>query len=305
MASQPDRGDASAGPLQEEDISAFLAGRSLYGDDFDLDHIRQWYDDEKEGYADLGAKDRPHYSYSYHECNRWYGFRHLPKRRWRHVLGVGSAYGDEFLPIIDSIDRLTIVEPSDQFVGDQVHGVPATYAKPEVSGNLLFDDGTFDLVVCLRSLHHVPNVSHVVSEMCRCLTPGGCAVLCEPIVSMGDWRKPRGKLTRHERGIPLRLFVEALTRAGFRIERQNLCNHSVVRLFWSSVLHRAPYNCHSAVLLDDLLSRLTGFHLTYHRTRVAQKLKPSSVFLVASKPATGPSRGCEQGGGQDRAATAQ
>ena len=40
-----------------DDIEEYLSGRTLYGDDFTRAQIRDWFADEREGYATLGAAD--------------------------------------------------------------------------------------------------------------------------------------------------------------------------------------------------------------------------------------------------------
>ena len=176
-------------PLERSDFGSlepYFAGRRLYGDDFTVEQIREWYEDEKEGYANLGAKDAGAYEYAYHALNERHGFRHLPERPLSRVLGIGSAYGDEFVPIADRIGEVTILEPSDSFVRHEVHGKPARWVKPEVDGTLPFADGSFDLVTCLGVLHHIPNVTHVVHEMHLSPRTDGWALVREPVVSMGD-----------------------------------------------------------------------------------------------------------------------
>lgn len=42
----------------EHDISIYLSGAKLYGDDFTIDEIEEWFADEAEGYANLGAKKK-------------------------------------------------------------------------------------------------------------------------------------------------------------------------------------------------------------------------------------------------------
>lgn len=37
-------------------MNEFLSGKKLFGDDFTLEQIEQWYKDETEAYADLGAR---------------------------------------------------------------------------------------------------------------------------------------------------------------------------------------------------------------------------------------------------------
>ncbi len=40
----------------KNDISIYLSGAKLYGDDFTIDEIEEWFADEAEGSANLGAK---------------------------------------------------------------------------------------------------------------------------------------------------------------------------------------------------------------------------------------------------------
>ena len=45
----------------DDELYVFLSGKKLYGDDFAYEEIKQWYDEEKEGYANLGAINRSDY----------------------------------------------------------------------------------------------------------------------------------------------------------------------------------------------------------------------------------------------------
>ena len=45
------------GRTRMDDIEEYLSGRTLYGDDFTPAQIRDWFADEQEGYATLGAAD--------------------------------------------------------------------------------------------------------------------------------------------------------------------------------------------------------------------------------------------------------
>ena len=47
------------------EMDQYLSGKLLYGDDFTLEQINAWYEDEKEGYANLGANDSAKYFYEY------------------------------------------------------------------------------------------------------------------------------------------------------------------------------------------------------------------------------------------------
>jgi len=276
-----------------EGLCHYFSGKKLYGDDFTLDEIKEWLKDEQEGYADLGARDTYNYTYVYHELNIRHGFAYLGRRRFRHVLGLGSAYGDEFLPVIQQIDRVTIVDPSDAFSDhSEIRGVPCQYCKPHADGTIPFQEGTFDLITSLSVMHHIPNVSKVMKECARCLAPDGTMLLREPITSMGDWRKPRPGLTKRERGIPLKLLLEIIEAAGLTIRRKRLCRFPLVPRL-ANRIGIAAYNSATATAADELLCWLFSWNIKYHRESILTKLGPTAVYFVlgrervVAKPSTG------------------
>lgn len=266
-----------------ENIDDFLSGQRLYGDDFTLEQIREWYDDEKEGYAELGAKDRSTYTYLYHSLNYHHGFKYLKGRdRFNNVLGVGSAYGDEFLPILPRIKSLTLLDPSDVFSQDKIHDVPCTYVKPAVDGSMPFEDQSFDLTTCLGVLHHIPNVTTVVNEVFRCLSVGGYVVVREPITSMGDWTKPRPGLTKRERGIPVGVFRNIVQDAGFVIVHEAFCMFPVVQRI-CKYLRLPLYNSAVATWLDAQSARAFSWNARYHADKWIQKFRPGCIYFVLTK----------------------
>jgi SAM-dependent methyltransferase len=260
----------------------YFSGQYLYGDDLSQTQIDQWYRDESEGYSSLDHEDAQNAVYVYHELNKLHGFSQLPARRFPKALGVGSAFGEEFRPIISQLDTLTVLDPSEKFVRDSIYGVPTHYVKPVPSGQMPFERETFDLCVCLGALHHVPNVTFVVSEIARCLKTGGFALIREPIVSMGDWRSQRPGLTKHERGIPLDYFRALLLRAGLQIQSERLCVFPIIPRL-SNKIGISAFNSKLLTRIDAGLSNLTARNITYHRTTPIKKLAPSSAYFVLSK----------------------
>ena len=261
----------------------YLNGDRLHGDDFSQDQIAEWYADEREGYADLGAKHEDAYRYKYHAWNIRHGYRHLPDISFNHVLGFGSAYGDEFLPIIDRVRAVTILEPSEAFVRPDVHGVPATFVKPRPDGRAPFQDEIFDLVTCFGVLHHIPNVSFVVTEIARTIKPGGYLLVREPIRSMGDWQRPRPGLTKRERGIPLDLLQSFTERSGLDALRTSLCGFPLTPRFLGAVCGDV-YNSPTATFIDSVLCRAFAWNVNYHPHTLLDRFCPSSAFLVLQKP---------------------
>jgi len=262
-----------------ENLAQYLSGEKLYGDDLTFDEITKWYQDEQEGYAELGAKNKSSYTYVYHALNALHGFKHLPQVTFKHALGFGSAYGDEFLPVIKQIERITILEPSDVFTNDEIDGVPCAYQKPSLDGYLPFRDGVFDFITCLGVLHHIPNLTTVMKELYRCSSHNAYILVREPIRSMGDWSRPRPGLTKRERGIPLPLFLDMITGIGFHVSHQAPCIFPPI----PKVFNRfggAAYNSAVATRIDAICCKLLGWNGRYHPTTLIQKLGPASVYFV-------------------------
>lgn len=264
-------------------LDKYFAGYELYGDSFNAEEIAQWFADEEEGHANLRATQRKLVDYEYHALNAAHCFQNLGDRRYSHVLSVGGATGDELSPLLSRIDRVTILEPSSSYADQDIQGVPMRYVRPYPSGIMPFKDNEFDLITCFGCLHHVPNVTVVIRQMDRCLAPGGIMLIREPIVSMGDWRAPRVGLTKHERGIPLRIFRSIINSTGVRVVRETLGGFPLTPRLWI-LLKRQPYNSHVAVFLDKLLSRGFAWNYRYHPVTVFQKLMPSLVSYVLEKP---------------------
>jgi SAM-dependent methyltransferase len=260
----------------------YLSGRELWGDDFGPDEIRAWFADEQEAYADLGACASSADEYGYHGYNRVYGFRHLPRRGFGHALGVGSAFGGEFLPVLDRIGDLTILEPSARLRSATLGSVPVRYVEPAPSGAMPFPDSSFDLVLCFGVLHHVPNVSAVVREIGRVTAPDGWVLLSEPVVSMGDWRAERAGLTKRERGIPRHVLEQAVRAAGLSV-RSSVFGASTLTPRIGRVLRRNLYATRTGALADRALTLATAWNYRYHASAAWRRVGPSSVFIVAQR----------------------
>lgn len=268
-------------------MEEYLTGKMLYGNDFNFEQIQQWYQDEKEGYADLGNKNPDEYRYAYHHLNQLHGFNYVGSNKFEHVLGVGSAWGHEFYPIIDRMTNLHIIEPSDHLKSSQIQHLTPIYTKPTTEGVIHYPDQYFDLVTCFSTLHHIPNVSFVLQELYRVTKPGGYILLREPIISMGDWRYPRKGLTKHERGIPLELFRTWLKQLNVEIVNETL--YSCMTAFFERFLRKIfkknrPIISHkSYVLFDKWLSQVFSWNFRYHATKKVERIAPSGVFYVLRK----------------------
>jgi len=268
------------------DKEAWFSGMKVFGDEFSYQEIARWFEEETEGYAELGSKERSKYSYQYHVLNYTYGFRHLKKvKHFEHVLGFGAAWGHEFLPIIHKIGSLTITEPSENLRSKQIGTLKPDYVKPEIDGKLQFGKNQFDLVTCFGTLHHIPNVSFVLCELIRVLKPGGYLLLREPIISLGDWEKPRPGLTKNERGIPLSHFDNIFRNQPVEVIARNHCFTMTYQIqkIAKRILRNPLISYRWYIYIDRLLSSLLKGNVRYHAVKKQHRIAPSNIFFVVRK----------------------
>lgn len=266
--------------------AAYLSGERLYGDDFDQAQIDDWFEDEREGYANLGSEaaeggevdpepqDQPGLS-GYDAFNQRHAWRHLPGGDLGNALGIGSAYASEFWPIADRVESLTVLEPSHQLRARRLGDLRLDYVDPLPTGIMPFDDASFDLAVCFGVLHHIPNVSTVVAETARVLRPGGWFAVREPIHSMGDWTQPRRGLTKRERGIPKPRFEE-IVGDHFEVVAKSVCDFPL-RSKLGGPDQRAN------VWLDQVLVRAFAWNYRYDAVTTWQKVRPRGMAMVLRK----------------------
>jgi SAM-dependent methyltransferase len=267
----------------DKNLEEYFEGKKLYGDDFTLTQIEHWFEEEKEGYAELGAKDKFNYTYPYRAQNELLGFDFLKSNQKFDVLSIGGAYGYELLPITSRAKTLTILEPSEQLRQERLEGLALQYLSPQVDGKIPLPDQSIDLITCFGVLHHIPNVSSVLAEAFRVLRPNGYFLVREPIVSMGDWTQKRANLTKNERGIPLRIFRQIVADKGFTIQKESLCACKPFDAIFQKLTKKPAYNSRFYVHIDKILSQALRFNYRYHAHSNWQKIRPSSVFYVLKK----------------------
>jgi SAM-dependent methyltransferase len=264
-------------------------GEIIYGDNFTTDEIKNWFEKEKEGYSRLGTnelEDLNNNIYHYHQLNKEYGFKYLNDLNdFQNVLGVGSATGIEFEPIVGKIKKLYILEPSEELRANKLKALEINYEAPSINGKINFEGNKFDLITSFGVLNHIPNVSFVMSEISRVLKTGGILLLREPIVSMGDWREERHGLTKNERGIPIKAFKQIILQNNLEILAENYCftlttplNRIFLKFFRNPIYYYKIY-----ILFDKILSKIFRFNIKYHPSNKFDKIYPQNVFFVLKK----------------------
>ena len=99
----------------------YFLGERVYGDDFSLAQIKEWYEQEETGYYDL-TEARGVYSYGYHALNRLHGLTYLKGRVFDCCLAIGCARGDDVTPLARQVRKFIAIEPAEQWWSDRIGG---------------------------------------------------------------------------------------------------------------------------------------------------------------------------------------
>lgn len=260
---------------------ADLTGSTLYGEGLDDDGLAEWFASEEQGYFDLAQSQGENPTGAVH---RHHALRHLPgAARFAHCLALGAADGGEYGAIAPLVERFTAIEPGRGFWRDAIAGRPAEYRMPSLRGAIDLPQGACDLVCGFGVLHHIPNVSEVLVELGRVLTPGGWLILREPVVSLGDFRAPRPGLTAHERGIPHRLMDRMLAGAGFAVKAKSFAGFPGLQAIARRLGINQPWDHPGFVAADALAARLMAWNLRYWRPRLRDKAAPTMAYWLAQR----------------------
>lgn len=263
-------------------MKEYFSGEKLYGDDFSPVQIEEWYRQEAEAYASMYGVNTSEENFS-HTINIMYGYKYLTKGATiDKALGLGASWGYEFLPLIDRIKELHIVDSSEQTSGRKLGPLVPIYHRAEISGKIDFPDNTFDHINALSTLHHIPNVTFVLNELFRVLKKGGYMLLREPVTTMGDWRSKREGLTVNERGIPPRILDKIIADAGMQIVEKHY--YSAMTSFLRRLSGDNPFfSSRFYFTIDKYLSKMLAFNMHYHPVKKRERICPQAVFYVLKK----------------------
>lgn len=290
--SQVARNSGAGSPaMQMDGVKAeHRAGKLIYGDDFSLREIESWFADEAEGYAEIVPEGHGDF-YEYECVTEMTLYRWLRKTGQQNLrlLSYGGGYGTELLPILDLVSDITVLEPSEKFKTDQIGGKPCRYVKPAPSGKMAFEDNSFDCILCLGVLHHVPNVSYILREFFRVLRENGILMIREPITSMhvfdGIYRPGA---TKRERGLPLGPFRQAIRDAGLKIHKETLYGFGPL----SAVKRRIGWRDRTWIIrLDIALSKMFQWNYSYDsgsNLMIWKKFRPTNVAFFIRKEEKAP-----------------
>jgi SAM-dependent methyltransferase len=105
--------------------------------------------------------------------------RLLAGRSYQHAADIGGGYGRLSVILTEYANRVTLADPSTQQLDLSREIFPALTFERELAdaARLPFADGSIDLALVVRVLHHLPDPDAELAELARVLRPGGHAVV--------------------------------------------------------------------------------------------------------------------------------
>lgn len=105
--------------------------------------------------------------------------RLLAGRRYKHAADIGGGFGRLAVILTEYADRVTLVDPSTQQLELSREIFPDQPFDRELAEavKLPFPDGSIDLAVMVRVLHHLPDPDNELAELARVVRPGGHAII--------------------------------------------------------------------------------------------------------------------------------
>jgi SAM-dependent methyltransferase len=103
----------------------------------------------------------------------------LGRRRYGHAADIGGGYGRLSVILTEHADRVTLADPSTQQLALSQQVFPRHRFERWLAdaARLPFPDGSIDLALLVRVLHHLPDPGPELTELSRVLRPGGHAVI--------------------------------------------------------------------------------------------------------------------------------
>lgn len=266
--------------LSDKEFDAIINSNQIYGDNFSEQEIKNWFDHEKNASYELYEEVN---TSEYDIQNEVHVYSKIRDKQFSKCLALGAADGGDIAPLAPQIDEFIIIEPEERFWNKSIGDTKTNYISPNMNGDINIPSESIDLSVSIGCLHHIPNVSHVIMELSRTLKKGGTYILREPIVSMGDWRKPRRGLTAFERGLPNEALLESIKNAGLKPYLVRYYDCPIIPFIARKIGLKECYSYYPIVMLDIMLCSLFKWNIRYHQDKWYHKFAPSSVYILAEK----------------------
>ena len=277
--------------LPDQITKGIKSGDILAGDSFPTRKLEEWYEQEKEAfYESEGTVSENDLWYTYMRyTNRILVFNLVSKKYPMDdgailFLGTGSGIeADEFYQS-HPLWKFTFLESSSSYKSI-LHAkfIKSVVIEAAIEGHINVDDNSQDIICAFHVLHHIANVTLVMSELHRVVKHGGLVIIREPCSSMGDWRFQRSA-TPNERGISKKYMLKAASSIGFKCYKQPIpvvlepINKFLRKI---NMLERIPFRV--VYIIDRILSLLFSINDQYWRDTWYKKIGPSSYLYVFQK----------------------
>jgi 2-polyprenyl-3-methyl-5-hydroxy-6-metoxy-1,4-benzoquinol methylase len=97
----------------------------------------------------------------------------------KNILDAGCAKGRFSKALVDMGAKIKGIDPSESFISIARENVPDAEFDIASVTDIPYDDNSFDGVLCLEVLEHVPDTEKAISEMARVLKPGGKIIIID------------------------------------------------------------------------------------------------------------------------------
>lgn len=259
---------------------------NLIGNDYNLEEIKNWYDEEEKYHNQFtsGRNSADDYWIIYEVFNRKYAIDKFTKLTSEsNVLSFGCAEGSDTAKLLKDYNfNLYGIEASDELIKAFENYFPkAKVRKAEIDGTINYPDNFFDYIFCFGVLHHIPNVSKILSEFKRVLKPGGVMILREPVCWMYSGENRPKDLSPNERGIPVSFFKNEFEKLDFDvIEIQKSFYKPLMSLLRRvNILSQFP---NAVYFLDRIMCKLPSTD-SYYVKNFIDRFSPSSAYYIVKK----------------------
>lgn len=211
-----------------------------------------------------------------------------------HVLEVASGSGGPALYVARALGcRVTGVDNNESAVAtatrlaaESKQADKVQFQIADASTRLPFDDDTFDALICIDAINHLPERLAVLREWHRVLRPGRKALFTDPVVITGPVTNDELALRS---SVGLFLFVpsgtnEALIEgAGLRLVRQDDVSDNAVLI--ASRWHRARQAHRAELLRIEGHERFEGLQRFFEAVRdLTNERRLTRIAYVVEKP---------------------
>lgn len=271
--------------------SKIKSGDHLAGNDFSIDDIKIWFNQEKEAYyvQDSGqnlVEDR-WYEYARY-LNHKVGFDKLTfdENDNFSVLVIGPGPGKEIEKFSKKYKnaKLHFIESSENYKNELRIAFPnSVVLDANIDASINLKSNSINLIVAFSVLHHIPNITKCLGELYRVLKDDGIMFLREPCSSMGDWRGPRSA-TPNERGISKKWFLKEFDKLNLRVFTKPVpvlfdqLNKIIVKSFFGKFMSN-----YMIYVLDRIISKIVSVNNHYWRDSFFKKIGPSAYFYHLRK----------------------